>query len=173
MQGLPVFLAPVSDLAGVGRIGINPDNHLGEERIAIAVSGIVSAYALRRAIQRIEMHCGEHCGQAGTELRVAGNGFIAQLGEVVGTPIPLQAGNEQHVERALRGWKWNGPDVLEKRITQCAYRLNSFLEFFGRAVVAPHDCAHFFEVKMLGKHRRGWHREESEEASYFLWSLLD
>src|SRR6185312_5313895 len=119
------------------------------------------------------MHCGEHCGQAGTELRVAGNGFIAQLGEVVGTPIPLQAGNEQHVEGSLRGWKWNGPDVLEKRITQCAYRLNSFLEFFGRAVVAPHDCAHFFEMKMLGKHRGGWHGKESEEASYFLWSILD
>ena len=51
-------------------------------------------------------------------LHVPRDGFIGQFGEVVASPVPLQASHEEAVEYALHDRKRSRTNVSEKRLTQ-------------------------------------------------------
>src|SRR5215467_5223329 len=98
MQGFPVVLAPCGDFVGIGWLGIDAHDYFGEEGLAKTVRRICLADTLRRSVDRIKMHCRIHSRYLRPVLDMPGDGFFAQFGEVVSSPIPLQPGNVEAVK---------------------------------------------------------------------------
>lgn len=101
------------------------------------------------------------------------NGFIAQFGEVVGAPVPLQARHKQSVEHALYDRERRRPDVMEKWVTDRLHRLQGFFGFFGRGGATPNNPAYFLEMEMLREHGRGRDNQKCKIATDVLRCFLD
>src|SRR5215472_3176794 len=106
-------------------------------------------------------------------LDVPGDGFIAQVSEVVSSPIPLQTGNVQTIKQALHRRKWRRPDLVEKWVAYRTHRLGEFFSLFGSAGAAPNDAAHLLDVEVRREHRSGWDNKKSKKAAHVLRSFLD
>src|SRR5208337_2506108 len=148
-------------------------DHLGEQRLAETVRGIVLAHALRCAIDGIEVHGREHARQLRPMFDVPGNGFIAQLGEVVGPPVPLQAGNKEAVEEALYDWKRRRTDVIEERLAQGSHGLERRLSLFEGPGTTPNDSANVLKMKGLGEYGSRGNHEKSKEAVHVRGRVYD
>lgn len=94
MEGVPKVFAPRGDFLGVRRVGVNAHNHLGEERLAETICRIFPGNALRRPVHWIEMHRRKHGRYLGSMFDEPSDRFIAQFGEVVSPPIPLETRTE-------------------------------------------------------------------------------
>lgn|SRR5579862_6390913 len=103
-------------------------------------------------------------------LDVLCDGRIAQLGKVIGTPVPLHSGNEETVESALCHGKRSRMDSVEQRRSHTAHGPGRFLGFFSGPEAAPDDGTHRLQVKGLRKHRGGRNHEEGEESVHLLRS---
>jgi len=104
---------------------------------------------------------------------VPGNRFLAQVGEVVSAPIPLQSGYIQRVKEALHNREGRRPHLVQEGMAECSHRLERLLRLFRRGRAAPHHAAYCLHVQMSGEHRGGRHDEEREKAVDVFGGLLD
>src|SRR5881398_2743763 len=105
MESIVIILRPRDNFFVVCWIRIDANYDLRPFGIAIIPGHIGFADARRSAINRIQMHRGMHRRKRFTKRNVLGDGFIAQLIEEIGAPIPLQARRIEGIEHTLQcGW---------------------------------------------------------------------
>jgi len=89
VQSVVIAARPVGDLLFIGRVGIDADDHLAPDGIAITPGGIVGADTMRSSVHRIKVHGGSARRKLAAPLDVLGDGCVGNLLEEISLPIPL------------------------------------------------------------------------------------
>lgn len=173
MESFPIVLAPIDDFRVVRGIGIHADDDFGKKSFAKTVGGVGPGDALGSAVDGIEMHGGVDGGNFRAVLDMAGDGFVGELGEIVGAPIPLKAGNVEAVKDALRRGKWGSGDVIQKGMADRTHGLGGGVGLFGSASATPDDAADILKMEVRRKHGRGRNNEKRKKAADVLGSFDD
>src|SRR2546430_16456201 len=92
------------------------------------------------------------------------NRLLAQIGEEVGLPIPLQSGWVERVEETLEYRPGNRPGEVHRQGAKGANGFEAFVGLLQWAIVTPDNRAHLLEVNLLWEGQRGWHRNKPEPA---------
>src|SRR5205823_3854665 len=85
------------------------------------------------------------------------NRLLAQIGEEVGLPIPLQSGWVERVEETLEYRPGNRPGEVHRQGAKGANGFEAFVGLLQWASVTPDNRAHLLQVKLLWEGWRGWH----------------
>src|SRR5271165_198105 len=102
MERLPVGDCPGLDDLGVGRIGVDADDHLRPVRVPVRPRRIAIADATGGPVDGIQMHRGVHCGQGRTVLHMLLDRLVAELLDEVCAPVPLVPRLIEPVEGRLK-----------------------------------------------------------------------
>ena len=114
MQRHPVVPGPLDHALVVGRVGIDPDDHLGEVGVAEAERGLACADSMGSAIDGIEVHRRVHRRQLRAVLHMQIDRLVTQVVEEVGLPVPLQTRWVQRIEQALQNRPRDRPGKVHR-----------------------------------------------------------
>jgi len=111
----------------VGRIRVDADDDAGPAAVAVGECSGIGRYPRRGPIDRVEVHGRVSGGQPLAEGAVDLDGLVGDLVEEVGSPVSVQAGGIERVERggqhvvghwlnADNQWRTKAADLLEPGI---------------------------------------------------------
>ena len=163
MRRVPVPDAPVTDRRGVGGIGIDAEDDLGELRVPVAERGVVGADIVDGPVDRVQVHRRLHRRQLLPPLEVLRDQLVGELVDEVRPPVALKTLRVEPVEQALEQRETApAPTPCSSGVPTSWTGASSRAASSSAPVDAPHHRAHLAHVQ-LGREqvdRRDGHRGE-------------
>jgi hypothetical protein len=119
---------------------------------------------VHRAVDGVQVHLREHRRQLPAVLDVGRDRLVGEPVEMIGLPVPLEAGRKERVEGGPYRRERDAPDAVERGRAESPGLAQVLLGLLRRAAVAPHDPAHLAHVELRRERRAGRDDEEREEA---------
>src|SRR5215831_6417537 len=98
---------------------------------------------------------------------------IAKLVEEVGLPVHLETRRIERIKHALQRGPGDRAGGVDRWSLERADGRETLLGLVEVAGVAPDNCTHLLQVKLLGEWRRGWHGNKGKPAVNVFRSVQD
>ena len=173
MEVLPVRDCPVPEQLGLGGVRVDPDYHLGPIPVPVRPRRILVPDPGGSPVDRIEVHSGLRRRKLVRVLHVLLNGFVVDLLDKVGAPVPLVPRRIQSVEGALQSRVGYWPQPVHSHLPHLAGGREQSVCLLLRPEVAPDHRCNLLRPELLRERRDRRHSQEREEPIQFLGGIGD